>query len=154
MADEKKWTWRTPSWVESHIERYLSDDPEGARMWDASGAGYDARLPTLLLTTKGRKSGEPRHAPLLYGEHGDGYAIIASKGGFPQHPVWYLNLLANPEVEVRVGAKHFKARARTAHGEERAKIWAEMAKFYPPYEDYQKRAGDREIPVVVLDPVG
>ena len=79
-------------------------------------------------------------------------ALVASKGGTPAHPFWYLNLEANPECELMVGPKALTARARVAEGEEREQIWQQMARIYPPYIDYQK-ATDRTIPVVVLDPV-
>lgn len=138
-------------WIAEHIELYRTD-PEKAHMWDSKSAGGKGLLPTLLLTTTGRKSGEPRSLPLIYGNTGDSYVIIASKGGMPTHPVWYLNLEANPECELMVGAKAVSARARVATGKERERIWGEMAKIYPPYLDYQK-ATEREIPVIVLDPV-
>ena len=138
-------------WIAEHIELYKTD-PEKARMWDSTPLGGPGLLPTLLLTTTGRKSGEPRPLPLIYGEDGDSYVIIASKGGMPTHPVWYLNLEANPECELMVGAKAVSARARVAEGDERERLWKQMAEIYPPYDDYQKSAGDRVIPVVVLDP--
>ena len=140
-------------WIAQHIELYRTD-PEKAQMWDSSPLGGPGLLPTLLLTTTGRKSGEPRALPLIYGESGDGYVIIASKGGMPNHPIWYLNLEANPECELMVGSKPVSARARVAEGEERERLWAEMAEIYPPYIEYQKNAGARTIPVVVLDPAG
>ena len=90
--------------------------------------------------------------PLFYGMAGDSYFVVASKGGAPEHPGWYRNLQANPEAEVQVGTTRVKARARTATGEERARLWQEAIKFWPPYADYQGKTG-REIPVVVLDPV-
>ena len=80
-------------------------------------------VPALLLTTTGRKSGERFIFPLFYGKTGDGYIVVASKGGAPQHPGWYRNLLANPDVDVQVGTTKLKARARTATGEERARFW-------------------------------
>ena len=89
---------------------------------------------------------------LIYGEDGDGYVIIASKGGLPNHPIWYLNLEANPECELMVGPKAVPARARVAEGEERARLWKKMAAIYPPYDEYQERAAERTIPLVVLDP--
>ena len=139
-------------WIAEHIELYRTD-PEKAHMWDSKSAGgTTGLLPTLLLTTTGRKSGESRSLPLIYGTTGDSYVIIASKGGMPTHPVWYLNLEAKPECELMVGAKAVSARARVATGEERERIWGEMAKIYPPYLDYQK-ATEREIPVIVLDPI-
>lgn len=139
-------------WIKAHTELYKTD-PEKAHMWDSSEAGGPGVLATLLLTTTGRKSGQPRALPLLYGEHGDGYVVIASKGGWPQHPAWFLNLEANPECDLMVGAKALRARARVAEGEEREKLWQQMAEIYPPYLDYQK-ATERRIPVVVLDPIG
>ncbi|MGH0037905.1 MAG: nitroreductase/quinone reductase family protein [Myxococcota bacterium] len=139
-------------WIAEHIALYRSD-PEKAHMWDSTPLGGPGLLPTLLLTTTGRKSGEPRSLPLIYGEAGDAYVIIASKGGLPNHPIWFLNLEANPECELMVGPKKVRARARVAEGEERERLWAQMAKIYPPYDDYQKNAGSRTIPVVVLDPV-
>jgi deazaflavin-dependent oxidoreductase (nitroreductase family) len=78
--------------------------------------------------------------------------VVASKGGAPQHPGWYRNLLANPEVDVQVGIEKFKARARTATGAERTRLWQTALEFWPPYADYQQKT-EREIPVVVLDPV-
>ncbi len=138
-------------WIAEHTEHYRTD-PEKAHMWDSSQAGGTGLLPTLLLTTTGRKSGEPRALPLIYGELGDSYIVIASKGGMPTHPVWYLNLEANPECELMVGPKGVSARARVAQGEERERLWAQMAELYPPYDEYQERAAARTIPVVVLDP--
>jgi len=138
-------------WIAEHIALYKSD-PEKAHNWDSTALGGPGILPTLLLTTTGRKSGDPVSLPLIYGNVGDSYAIIASKGGMPNHPLWYLNLQAKPECELMVGAKAVTARARTAEGEERETIWAQMAKIYPPYLDYQK-ATERTIPVVVLDPI-
>jgi len=137
-------------WIAEHIELYRSD-PEKAHNWDSTPLGGPGILPTLLLTTTGRKSGEPRSLPLIYGPAGDGYVVIASKGGAPDHPLWYQNLEAKPECELQVGAKRVDARARVAEGEERARLWLEMAKIYPPYDAYQKAAA-RQIPVVVLDP--
>ncbi len=139
-------------WIKEHIELYRTD-PERARMWDSTPLGGPGMLPTLLLTTTGRKSGEPRALPLIYGEAWDSYVIVASKGGMPTHPAWYLNLEAKPECELMVGPKPVSARARVAQGEERERLWKQMAELYPPYDKYQENAGTRTIPVVVLDPV-
>lgn len=139
-------------WIAEHIELYRTD-PEKAHMWDSTPLGGPGVLPTLLLTTTGRKSGAPRSLPLIYGEADGSYVVIASKGGAPSHPVWYLNLRAKPECDLMVGPKAVHARARVAEGEERARLWKQMAEIYAPYEDYRERAGDRVIPVVVLDPV-
>ena len=106
-------------------------------------------VPTLLLTTVGRKSGRVLTLPLIFGRSGSDYVVIASKGGAPAHPAWYLNLEANPEVQVQVKADKFKARARTASGSERDPLWAKMVEIYGPYAEYQKKT-DRQIPVVVL----
>jgi proline iminopeptidase len=109
-------------------------------------------VPTLLLTTAGRRSGQPITMPLIYGEVGGKYVVVASKGGAPTHPGWYLNLVAQPAVEVQVRADRFRATARTATGEERARLWQTMAAIYPPYNAYQAKT-QREIPVVVLERV-
>ena len=130
--------------------------PEHVRVYRETGGerGYLWRGTTiLLLTTTGRKSGEKFLFPLFYGKSGNSHFVIASKGGAPEHPGWYKNILANPEVEIQVGTDKIKARARTASGEERAKLWKAAAEFWPPYLDYQKKAPHREIPVVVLDPI-
>jgi len=138
-------------WIAEHIELYRTD-PEKAHMWDSTPLGGPGLLPTLLLTTTGRKSGESRALPLIYGVAGDSYVVIASKGGMPNHPVWYLNLQANAACELMVGPKQVTARSRVAEGEERERLWKQMAEIYPPYDEYQERAGARTIPVVVLDP--
>jgi F420H(2)-dependent quinone reductase len=137
-------------WIAKHIELYRTD-PEKARLWDSKAAGGPGVLPTLLLTTTGKKSGQPRSSPLIYGEAGNAYVVIASKGGMPKHPLWYENLEANPRCELMVGAKHVVARARVAQGAERERLWKQMAAIYPPYDEYQQRAG-RTIPVMVLEP--
>ena len=139
-----------PAWLRQHIELYLTD-PEKAHMWDSSVAGGPGLLPTLLLTTKGRKSGRAIMLPLIYKKVDDTYVIIASKGGAPAHPSWYLNLQANPNCEIRVGALQMAAQARDATAGERTGLWQKMAEIYPPYDDYQSYAGDRTIPVVVLE---
>ena len=108
--------------------------------------------PVLLLTTTGRKSGDKFIFPLFYGTEGGSYFVVASKGGAPQHPGWYRNILANPDVDVQVGTKKLNARARTTAGEERSRLWKKALEFWPPYADYQLKT-EREIPVVVLDPV-
>jgi deazaflavin-dependent oxidoreductase (nitroreductase family) len=138
-----------PQWILDHLEQYRQS-PDEAHFWDATFAGGRPRTPTLLLTTVGRKSGKRLTLPLIYGTDGDRHVIVASKGGAPEHPAWYLNLQSNPQVDVQVAARKFQAVARTASGEERRRLWEMMAGIYPPYPDYQKRT-DREIPVVVLE---
>ena len=110
-----------------------------------------AGLPVLLLTTTGRKTGKPRTVPLSYYEDGDALVVVGSKGGAPRHPAWYLNLEANPEVEIQVFDEVLPAVARTTIGEERERLWALMRQTWPAYDEYQTRT-DREIPVVVLTP--
>ena len=140
-----------PSWITDHVKLYL-EDPDKAHMWDSAPVGGPGVLPTLLLTTTGRKSGEPRMLPLLYQHVDAGFVIIASKGGAPIHPAWFLNLLDNPSCEIQVGSDHYHATARIAEGEERAELWQVMVDLYAPYVDYQTKT-DREIPVVVLAPL-
>ncbi len=105
----------------------------------------------LLLTTTGRRSGEPRTAPLLYLRDGARFAVVASFGGHARHPAWYLNLTANPDVEVEVDRERFAARARTATSEERELLWPKLVEMYGSYASYQRRTR-REIPVVLLEP--
>jgi deazaflavin-dependent oxidoreductase (nitroreductase family) len=105
---------------------------------------------TLLLTTRGRRSGRLHRTALIYGRDGDRYVVVASNGGARNHPSWYLNLTAQPEVRVQVQAERFAARASTAGAEERPRLWRMMAEIWPDYERYQKRTG-REISVVILE---
>jgi deazaflavin-dependent oxidoreductase (nitroreductase family) len=128
---------------EEHVSRYRETDGEVGHIWRRGSK-------ILLLTTTGRTSGEPRTTPLIYAEADSAYVIVASKGGAPQHPGWYRNLAKHPQVEVQVKAEVFPARARTAEGEERDRLWKLAAKQWPPYDDYQQKT-DREIPVVVLE---
>ena len=140
-----------PDWVTDHIKLYLSD-PEAAHLWDSSSLGGPGVLPTLLLITKGRKSGEQKMLPLIYKKVGDAYVIIASKGGAPAHPAWYLNLQADADCDIKVGTLDLAVTARDAAGDERQVLWDQLAEVYPPYNAYQKTAGDRVIPVVVMEP--
>jgi deazaflavin-dependent oxidoreductase (nitroreductase family) len=143
-----------PGWMVEHTNRYLASGGTDGHMYKITQPGRpDITAPSLLLTTTGRKSGEKFIFPLFYGETGKSYFVIASKGGAPEHPGWYRNILANPNVEVQVGTRKLHAHARTATGEERARLWEKSLEFWPPYADYQKKT-DREIPVVLLDPVG
>ena len=139
-----------PKWMADHMRRYLETNGADGHLWDSTPVGGPGLLPTLLLTTKGRKSGEPQTLPLLYGPTDKGFVIIGSKGGAPKHPGWYLNLQADPQVHVQVAAEHHDCRARLTSGEERTRLWEQMAKMYPPFVDYQAKT-DREIPVIALD---
>jgi proline iminopeptidase len=150
---EAKLAPNLPDWMVKHANRYLSSSGTDGHMYQMSQPGRpEMTVPALLLTTTGRKSGERFIFPLFYGKAGDSYFVIASKGGAPQHPGWYRNILANLEVEVQVGIAKTKARARTATGGERARLWEKSLEFWPPFADYQRKT-EREIPVVVLDPV-
>jgi proline iminopeptidase len=151
---EAKLAPNLPKWMLDHANRYIASGGTDGHMYTVTPPGHaEMTVPSLLLTTTGRKSGEKFIFPLFYGETGNGYVVVASKGGAPEHPGWYKNLLANPVVEVQVGTKKLTATARTAVGEERAKLWDQALQFWPPYADYAKKTA-REIPVVVLDPVG
>jgi len=138
-----------PGWIKSHLDRYIATNGEDGYLWDASLGGGKGMIPTLLLTTVGRKSGRELTLPLIFGRSGEDYMIVASKGGAPEHPAWYLNLEANPKVKLQVKADKFTAQAHTANAKERAALWPKMVEIYGPYADYQKKT-DREIPIVVL----
>jgi deazaflavin-dependent oxidoreductase (nitroreductase family) len=129
-------------WVARHIRNYVETDGRKGHRW--SGVN------TLLLTTRGRRSGELRRTALIYGEDGDRYLVVASKGGAEKHPSWLLNLLENPEVTVQVGADKFPARARTATAEEKPHLWRLMTAIWPEYDRYQAKT-TRDIPVVILE---
>src|ERR1700688_1550146 len=122
-----------PDWIKDHISRYVATDGADGYLWDASIGGGKGMVPTLLLTTIGRKSGRVLTLPLIFGRSGPDSVVVASKGGAPAHPSWYLNLEANPEVQVQVKADKFTAHARTAQGAERAALWAKMVEIYGPY---------------------
>jgi deazaflavin-dependent oxidoreductase (nitroreductase family) len=130
---------------QEHVRRYRETNGEVGYIW-RRGA------PTLLLTTTGRRSGNPTTTPLIFGSDGENVVLVASQGGAPEHPGWYRNLVKEPEVEVQIKADHIRGRARTAEGEERERLWRLMAEIWPQYDDYQTRT-DREIPVVVVEPV-
>jgi deazaflavin-dependent oxidoreductase (nitroreductase family) len=128
---------------QEHVDRYEATDGREGHEW--RGGSH-----VLILTTTGRKSGKPRKAPLIYGEHDGDYLIVASKGGAPQPPAWYVNLEAHPEVEVQVLGDRFTAHARTATDDERPALWKIMTAEWPDYDEYQAKT-DRTIPVVVLE---
>jgi deazaflavin-dependent oxidoreductase (nitroreductase family) len=115
------------------------------------GGGF-AGAPMLLLHATGAKSGQERVHPLVFLRDGDSYVVFGSKGGAPTHPVWYRNLVANPNASIEVGTEHMPVVARVAKGDERERIWAEQKRLMPGFAEYEKTAGDREIPVIVLDP--
>jgi deazaflavin-dependent oxidoreductase (nitroreductase family) len=124
-----------------HVAKYVETDGETGFIWRG--------VQTLILTTVGRTTGEKHSTPLIFGRDGDDVVIVASKGGAPEHPGWYRNLIKTPEVGVQIRGDRFQATARTAEGDERERLWATMAEIWPAYDDYKTKT-DREIPVVVL----
>lgn len=132
-------------WVAKHLAEYVATDGEKGHEWRPG-------VPTLLLTTRGRRSGTARRTPLIYVRDGDGYAVMASYGGAPHDPDWYLNLVADPDVIIQVGPDVMRATASTAEGERREALWARMAAVWPDYDVYATKT-DRVIPIVELTPV-
>jgi proline iminopeptidase len=128
---------------QEHVERYQATDGEEGHIWREGST-------ILLLTTYGRKTGNPTTTPLIYDLDGDNPVIVASKGGAPEHPGWYRNILKNPHVDVQIKGEKFHAHPRVAEGEERERLWKQMNQMWPHYDEYQTKT-DREIPVVVLE---
>ncbi|WP_433830456.1 nitroreductase family deazaflavin-dependent oxidoreductase [Actinoplanes sp. CA-015351] len=126
-----------------HVARYLETDGEEGFYW-RNGTTI------LILFTTGRKTGEERSHALIFREHGDAYLVVASKGGTDAPPAWFVNLEADPAVEVQIKGERFAATARVATPAEKPEMWAKMAEAWPDYDEYQKKT-DREIPVVVLE---
>ena len=129
---------------DEHVRRYRETDGEVGHDWEGTQ--------TLILTTTGRKSGEPRDNALIYGRNGDDLLVVASKGGADVPPAWYLNLQADPQAEVQVRDERFAVRARDAGPDEKPRLWAEMLTHWPQYEEYQAKSS-RDIPVVILERV-
>jgi deazaflavin-dependent oxidoreductase (nitroreductase family) len=132
-----------PLFGDEHVKRYRETGGEEGHDWRGTQ--------TLLLTTTGRKTGEKRTSPLIYQPYGKDYLVVASKGGAPAPPAWYLNLTEHPRVDVQVRDEVFGARARTATAEEKPDMWRTMVATWPDYDAYQRKT-DREIPIVVLEP--
>jgi deazaflavin-dependent oxidoreductase (nitroreductase family) len=143
VADEEKVYDSPKGWVASHIRSYIESGGRSGHRWHG--------VNTLLLTTRGRMTGKLRRTALIYGEDGDRYVVVASMGGAPKHPEWYLNLVANPDVKVQVGEEEFDAVASTVTGDQRPERWKQMAEIWPDYDTYQKKT-KRTIPVVILEP--
>jgi deazaflavin-dependent oxidoreductase (nitroreductase family) len=127
----------------AHVAAYQETDGERGYQWRGTTI--------LLLTTTGRKTGEPHTTPLIHRKDGDRYVIVASKGGAPDDPAWFKNMEANPEAAVQDRAEQVPVRMTVAEGEERARLWGLMTEVWPDYDEYAKKT-DREIPVVVLEP--
>jgi deazaflavin-dependent oxidoreductase (nitroreductase family) len=128
---------------EEHIRRYRETGGEVGYLWNGA--------PSLLLTTTGRRSGEPRTSALIFGRDGADYLVVASMGGAPKHPQWYLNITAHPDAEVQVRAERVPVTGRTASSAEKPRLWRIMTEVWPNYDVYQTRT-ERDIPVVVLSP--
>lgn len=148
MSDkEKSSRYITPDYSllgDEHVRRYRETNGEVGHIWNGATA--------LLLTTIGKKSGQPRTLPLIYAQDGDNYIVVASKGGAPTHPSWYLNIRKNPEVEIQVKDRIIQATTRTVEGAERERLWKIATDMWPNYDQYQERT-DRIIPVVVIEPI-
>jgi deazaflavin-dependent oxidoreductase (nitroreductase family) len=132
-------------WVREQVELYESSGgTEGTTLLDTG-------MPVVLLTTRGAKSGKVRRTPLMRVEHDGLYAVVASLGGAPKHPVWYYNVLADPHVDIQDGPVREDRVAREVTGEEKSVWWERAVAAFPQYAEYQKKT-DREIPVFVLEP--
>ena len=144
MADDATYEPSPWEWVADQVEKY------------ESSGGTDGLLlegkPCVILTTTGRKTGKLRKSPLMRVEHDGTYAVVASMGGAPKHPVWFLNLLENPDVTIQDGPEVRPARARVASPEEKREWWPRATEVWPPYDEYQAST-DRDNPVVIVEPV-
>ena len=144
---------RTLDFVRNHQTAYLATGGTRGHLVNMAHVGVNALLPTLLLKTVGRRSGEERIAPLIYGTCNGEWIVIGSKGGAPEHPAWFLNLREQDRVQFQVATESYNASWRIAEGEERRELWDFMVRHFPPYADYEVSAGDREIPMVLLKPL-
>lgn len=144
---------RTRAFFEGHRALYLSSGGAQGHLIDFSHVSERGMLPTLLLQTFGRKSGRRSVVPLIYGVDMGEWVVIGSKGGAPDHPAWYHNLLKQKDVQFQVATQAFRGSWRVPEGKERSRVWDYMEKLYPPYAQYQEGAKDRLIPVVMLKPV-
>ena len=130
------------AWQREHLQRYVETSGAEGHLWNG--------VPTLLLTTTGRRTGQARRTPLIYGTDQGRYLVVASAGGSPQPPAWYLNLAADDRVTVQVADEEFVATARAATVAEKPALWRVMTAIWPAYDEYQAKT-DRDIPVVVLE---
>ena len=142
----------TPGWQQRHVELYLKTDGAEGHVLDFGRPGVPP-VNCLLLQTTGRKSRTPKTTPLIYGKDGSGFVIVASRGGAPKHPAWFINLRDTPEIRLQVVDKKYRGVARITAGAERERLFRMMAGLFPSYNDYQAKT-TREIPVVVLEPKG
>ena len=143
MTDDGGYVPSPSEWVRDQVERYERSGGTEANTL------LDTGMPIIIVTTKGRTTGALRKSPLMRVEHDGEYALVASMGGAPKHPVWYLNLVAHPDhVTIQDGPQPFAVSIREVDGDEKARWWARAVEAYPPYADYQART-ERQIPVVI-----
>ena len=128
---------------DEHVRQYEATAGKVGHDWNGASI--------LILQTSGRKSGQTRKFPLIYGRDGGDYVVVASKGGAPDHPGWYKNLLAHPDAKVQVRGEVIPVTARTGTAEDKRRVWPVMTAQWPPYDEYQRKT-DRDIPVVLLQP--
>jgi deazaflavin-dependent oxidoreductase (nitroreductase family) len=140
-----------PGWQDAHLALYQRTNGAEGHLVDFTRGGGPAQTPCLILKTKGRRSGEAKLLPLIYGQDAGRFVVVASKGGAPKHPAWFLNLEAEPEVSFQVIDKKYRGVARVAQGAERERLFSAMAEIFPPYRAYQAKT-ERQIPVVLLEP--
>jgi deazaflavin-dependent oxidoreductase (nitroreductase family) len=140
----------TPGWQQRHVEAYLESDGREGHLFDFARPGVPP-VNCLLLQTVGRKSKAQKTTPLIYGKDGKSFVVVASRGGAPAHPAWFLNLSDQPEVRFQVGDKKYRGVARIESGAVRERLFRMMAGLFPPYDDYKAKT-TREIPVVTLEP--
>ena len=136
----------------SHRDIYLRSGGAQGHVMDLTDRGGHSFTTHCLIRVKGRRSGRPQIAPLIYGDLGGEIVIVASKGGADEHPQWYLNLCAASEVDVQIATQAFRATWREPEGDERHKVWDFMARAFPPYLKYQQLTS-RHIPLVMMTPV-
>ncbi|MFJ8713440.1 nitroreductase family deazaflavin-dependent oxidoreductase [Streptomyces violaceus] len=145
MPLEGEYEPSTTQWVRKQVELYESSGgTEGTTL-------QGSKMPVVVLTSRGAKSGKLRKTPVMRVEHEGRYAAVASLGGAPKHPVWYFNLKSDPHVELQDGPRKQDMTAREVTGEEKSEWWDRAVAAYPAYADYQKKT-DREIPLFVLEP--
>jgi deazaflavin-dependent oxidoreductase (nitroreductase family) len=136
--------------LKGHRALYVGSGGAKGHIVDTRPVGTPRFSPCLVLRTHGRKSGDLYQTPLTYGLFGDEWVVVASKGGSPDHPAWYLNLAASPECEIQIATQRFRCSWREAEGEERARVWDYMCGLYAPFTDYARKMTSRVIPVIML----
>jgi deazaflavin-dependent oxidoreductase (nitroreductase family) len=139
------------AWGVEHYRMYMSSGGAQGHIMDVSDIGGHRFTTMVLVRAAGRKSGQVRVTPLVYGDLGGEVVVVGSKGGAPDHPAWYLNVKSSPTVDIQIATQAFHATWREPEGAEREKVWAFMEGAFPPYRDYQART-QRQIPLVMFQP--